>query len=124
MPSAMVVDDSRVMRMILKSLLNKLGYEVETAGNGAEALEVLERLAAEPELVLVDWNMPVMNGLEFIRRVRAEKRFRPISLMMVTTETEAGQVVCALAAGANEYVMKPFTEEIITDKLRLLGLAD
>ena len=124
MPSAMVVDDSRVMRMILKSLLNKLGYEVETAGNGAEALEVLERLGAEPELVLVDWNMPVMNGLEFIRRVRAEKRFRPISLMMVTTETEAGQVVCALAAGANEYVMKPFTEEIITDKLRLLGLAD
>ena len=97
MPSAMVVDDSRVMRMILKSLLNKLGYEVETAGNGAEALEVLERLAAEPELVLVDWNMPVMNGLEFIRRVRAEKRFRPISLMTVTTETEAGQVVCAPA---------------------------
>jgi len=74
-------------------------------------------------LALVDWNMPEMNGLEFIRTVRAEQSYNGVLLMMVTTETEKENVVRALAAGANEYVMKPFTQEVILEKLQIFGLA-
>jgi len=75
------------------------------------------------DLALVDWNMPEMNGLEFIRTVRAEQSYDGVLLMMVTTETEMENVVRALAAGANEYVMKPFTQEIILEKLQIFGMA-
>jgi two-component system chemotaxis response regulator CheY len=117
----MVVDDSRAIRMILANTLSELGFQVCQAGNGKEALDMLERENGEFSLVLVDWNMPEMNGLEFVKRVRSDSRMSSVPLMMVTTETEMGQVVTALEAGANEYVMKPFTREIITDKLRLMG---
>jgi two-component system chemotaxis response regulator CheY len=72
--------------------------------------------------MLVDWNMPVMNGYEFVKAVRSFERFDAIPLMMVTTETEMDRVLAALEAGANEYVMKPFTKEMILDKLAILGL--
>ena len=72
-------------------------------------------------LALVDWNMPRMNGLDFVRRLRSDPRYSSVLLMMVTTETQVEQMMQALEAGANEYVMKPFTKEIIADKLRLLG---
>ena len=121
MSRAMVVDDSRAIRMILANTLSELGFQVCQAGNGKEALDMLERENGEFSLVLVDWNMPEMNGLEFVKRVRSDSRMSSVPLMMVTTETEMGQVVTALEAGANEYVMKPFTREIITDKLRLMG---
>jgi len=119
-PKALVVDDSRSMRMIVGRTLREMGFEVTEAGNGQEALERLER---DPELslILCDWNMPVMNGLDFLVRVRADSRFSGSLVVMVTTETEAGQMVRALEAGANEYVMKPFTREIIEEKLRLVG---
>jgi len=117
----MVVDDSRAVRLILRRTLEKFGYQVFEARHGKEALTVLEK---EPQigLMLVDWNMPEMNGLELVRAVRADPDRARMVLMMVTTETEIEQMVRALAAGANEYVMKPFTEEVITDKLRLLGV--
>ena len=118
---AMVVDDSRAMRMVLSRTLRELGYDVCEAGNGKEALSQLEKENWKVELILVDWNMPEMNGLDFVRRVRADPGLSAITLMMVTTETEVEQMVTALEAGANEYVMKPFTKDIITDKLRLLG---
>jgi two-component system chemotaxis response regulator CheY len=121
MSKAMVVDDSQVIRLILRKILGKLGYEVLEAAHGRQAVAELER-HPEVSLILVDWNMPEMNGLEFVKYLRARPGYSQVTLMMVTTETEIEQMVTALEAGANEYVMKPFTEEIITDKLRLLGL--
>ena len=118
----MVIDDSRAMRMILSSTLAELGYEVCTAGNGEEALEYLADEKPGLQLMLVDWNMPGINGLEFVKRVRTMPFYASAALMMVTTETEVEQMVLALEAGANEYVMKPFTADIIADKLRLMGL--
>ncbi len=118
--NALVIDDSKATRAVIGRLLGKLGYEVTEAGNGREGLERLSE--RKPRVVLVDWNMPEMNGLDFIRAVRADSRYRDLAIMMVTTESEASQVVRALAAGANEYVMKPFTPEILLDKLSLLGV--
>jgi len=118
---ALVVDDSRAMRSILTRLLSGLGFDVAQAGDGAEAMQVLDA-GTRPDVVLVDWNMPVMDGLTFIKTVRSRDDLRDISLMMVTTESEQGQIVRALAAGAHEYVIKPFTDEVIAEKLALLGL--
>jgi two-component system chemotaxis response regulator CheY len=118
---ALVVDDSRAMRSILARLMTGLGFEVSQAGDGAEALSVLEG-GVRPDVILVDWNMPVMDGLTFIKTVRGRDDLRDISLMMVTTESEQAQIVRALAAGAHEYVIKPFTDEVIAEKLALLGL--
>ena len=122
MSKAMVIDDSRAIRMILANTLQELGYEVCHAGNGKEALAAVERENGGISLFLVDWNMPEMNGLEFVKHLRSDSRFSSVPLMMVTTETEMQQMTTALEAGANEYVMKPFTKEIIADKLRLMGV--
>jgi two-component system chemotaxis response regulator CheY len=109
------------MRSILARLMVGLGFEVSQAGDGAEALAVLDS-GVHPDVCLVDWNMPVMDGLTFIKTVRRRDDLRDIPLMMVTTESEQGQIVRALAAGAHEYVIKPFTDEVIAEKLALLGL--
>ena len=125
MSKAIVVDDSRTIRRILGGVLGELGFEVGQAENGREALALVarEREAGAPvTLALVDWNMPEMNGLEFVRQLRADPGNAAIIVVMVTTETEVGQMVAALEAGANEYVMKPFTKDVIQDKLRLLGV--
>jgi two-component system chemotaxis response regulator CheY len=118
---ALVIDDSRTVRAIIGKILRDEGLEVVEAANGREGLE---RLREPPgvELVLVDWNMPEMNGLDFIRAVRADRAYDLVRIMMVTTETEQGQVIRALDAGANEYVMKPFTREILIAKLSLLDV--
>src|SRR3954453_4666279 len=121
---AMVIDDSRAMRGILKRILLPLGFEVREAGNGRDALDQLWTEDLHPQLALIDWNMPEMNGLEFVVAVRKQKHLRQMTLMMVTTESEHGQIVRALAAGAHEYVIKPFTAEAIIEKLAYLGLAD
>jgi two-component system, chemotaxis family, chemotaxis protein CheY len=119
---AIVIDDSRAMRLILKRIAGQLGFEVSEAGNGREALDLLAAAETPPDLALVDWNMPEMNGLEFVVAARAEPRYREMTLMMVTTEGEQSQIVRALAAGAHEYVIKPFTPDAIVEKLALLGL--
>jgi two-component system chemotaxis response regulator CheY len=122
---ALVIDDSRAMRRIVGSILTDLGYEVRQAGDGREALDVLESGGAEewvPDLCCIDWNMPVMDGLQFVFAVRANPAYRQVTLMMVTTESETGQIVKALAAGAHEYLIKPFTPDALRDKLALLGL--
>jgi len=118
---ALVVDDSRAMRAILTRLLNGLGFDVAQAGDGEEALGVIDA-GTRPDVILVDWNMPVMDGLTFVKNVRAREDLRDVSLMMVTTESEQGQIVRALAAGEHEYVIKPFTDDVIAEKLALLGL--
>lgn len=118
---ALLIDDSRTVRAVVGKILRDEGLEVVEAANGREGLD---RLRDSPDvgLVLVDWNMPVMNGLEFIAAVRADPAHDPVRIMMVTTETEQGQVVRALAAGANEYLMKPFTREVLVAKLSLLDV--
>jgi two-component system chemotaxis response regulator CheY len=121
---AMVIDDSRAMRGILKRILLPLGFEVREAGNGRDALDQIWNDDLLPQLALIDWNMPEMNGLEFVVAVRKQKHLRQMTLMMVTTESEHGQIVRALAAGAHEYVIKPFTAEAIVEKLAYMGLAD
>jgi two-component system chemotaxis response regulator CheY len=124
----MVIDDSRAMRLILKRIVAQIGFDVVEAGNGKEAMDYLQEALASgeesklPGLALVDWNMPEMNGLEFVIAVRADQRLRGMTLMMVTTESEQSQIVRALASGAHEYVIKPFTPDAIIDKLGLLGL--
>jgi two-component system, chemotaxis family, chemotaxis protein CheY len=118
---ALVIDDSRTVRAIIRQTLSEVGLDVVEAGNGREGLDRL-RDAGDVGVVLVDWNMPEMNGLEFIRAVRAERTYDPVRIMMVTTETEQEQVIRALEAGANEYVMKPFTKDILIAKLSLLDV--
>ncbi len=119
---ALIIDDSRAMRRILRQIVEPIGFTVVEAGNGREALQ---RLTEHPELqlCLVDWNMPEMNGLEFVQAVRGADRYRDLKLVMVTTETEPRQMARALIAGVDEFVMKPFTPEILLDKLRLIGAA-
>lgn len=118
---ALVVDDSRAMRMILARILTRAGFIVLEAGDGRQAVEVLQQQDLIPDLALIDWNMPEMNGYELIQAVRADKRYAAMTLMMVTTESEQSQIVRALAAGAHEYVIKPFTPDAIIEKLELLG---
>lgn len=120
---AIVVDDSRATRTILKRALIREGFEVFEAGDGKQALEELSK-TGPLDLALVDWNMPVMTGYELIQEVRARPTLDAMAIMMVTTETESSQVERALEAGANEYVMKPFTEEVLHEKLLLLGLTN
>ena len=118
---ALVIDDSRAMRRIVSQILEGLGFEVRDAGHGREGLDVLEE-GWVPELVTIDWNMPVMDGLELVVRLRATPAWRAITLMMVTTESEQDKIVRALAAGAHEYLLKPFAPEALRDKLALLGM--
>jgi len=118
---ALVIDDSRAMRRIVSSILEGIGYEVRDAGNGREGLDVLDE-GWVPDLATVDWNMPVMDGLQFVAAVRSNPALRSMTMMMVTSESEHTQIVRALAAGAHEYVIKPFTADAIRDKLALLGL--
>lgn len=118
---ALIVDDSRAMRLVIGRIMTDLGFEIADAANGREALD---RLAAGPlpTVALVDWNMPEMNGLELVCALRANDRYSATRIVMVTTETEMGQVVRALEAGADEYVMKPFTKDVLREKLELLQL--
>ncbi|HXK26871.1 MAG TPA: response regulator [Candidatus Binatia bacterium] len=118
---ALIVDDSRATRTIIKKMLSEVGFEVFEAADGVEALRRLKEIDP-PDVLLVDWNMPEMNGYDLVRAVRGDAQYDKVPLMMVTSETERGQMAKALAAGANEYVMKPFTKDVITEKLALLGV--
>jgi len=118
---ALVIDDSRAMRLILGRRLRDLGLDVAEATNGREALSQLDG-GLTPDFVLVDWNMPEMSGIEFVEAVREEPYASTARVVMVTTETEVSRIERALEAGADEYIMKPFTKESICEKLQLLGL--
>ena len=118
---ALVVDDARAVRLIIGKILRELGLDVIDAGDGQEALEQLRR-HPDVELVLVDWNMPVMNGLDFVKAVRARPELSGVRVVMVTTEVEMSQLSLALSSGADEYVMKPFTADVLRDKLSVLGV--
>ncbi|MGB0083374.1 MAG: response regulator, partial [Terracidiphilus sp.] len=122
MAKALVVDDSRAVRMLLARTLKQIGYEVQEAANGREALEVIEAGNSGVKLVLADWNMPEINGLDLLKRLRQNPALSSLAVVMVTTETEIEHIAEALEAGANEYVMKPFTQEILVEKLELAGI--
>jgi two-component system chemotaxis response regulator CheY len=122
MSKALVVDDSKTIRMIIRRILIELGYEVLEAANGVEALRVIKVEKTQVELVLADWNMPEMNGLDLLKGLRQDPELASLKVIMVTTETEIDQMESALAAGANEYVMKPFTRDILMGKLELVGI--
>lgn len=118
---ALIVDDSRPIRRIETEIMSELGFTTTAACHGREALEKLEEIP-RPDVILVDWNMPEMNGIDFIRALRKDSRFSGVVVMMVTTETETDQMLRALSAGADEYLMKPFQKDGLVDKLRLLGV--
>ena len=118
---ALIVDDSKVMRRIVGKVVKENGFETVEAENGQEALVRLRDAGAAPvRLALVDWNMPVMDGLSFVLAARAEG-FTELSIIMITTEGSMEFVTRAIEAGANEYLMKPFTKESLRDKLAILG---
>jgi two-component system chemotaxis response regulator CheY len=119
---ALIVDDSRAMRIFLRRALAACGFDAFLeAGDGLEALTALEASAAEPpNFAFVDWNMPVMSGLEFVQAVRANVAYDELPIVLVTSETAFEHIDAALAAGADEYVMKPFTPEILAEKLALV----
>lgn len=117
----LVIDDSRAMLAILRNMMSEIGFEVTTAQSGPVGLKTLEE-EGPFDLVMVDWNMPEQTGYEFVCEVRTRPSLDRVKLIMVTTETERDRVVEALEAGADEYVMKPFTKATLTEKLSLVGL--
>jgi len=119
---ALIVDDSRFVRGLLRRLLEERGIECEEATDGRAGLEQL-RAGDSFDLALVDWNMPVMNGLEMLKQMRAEG-FAEVKVMMVTTEAENDFILRALDAWADEYLMKPFDDEALSEKLAMLGLVE
>lgn len=120
MKTVLLVDDSRAIRLAGRRILESLGMQALEAGDGREALEVVHE---HPDVgaILLDWNMPVMNGLEFLVALRSGSGNQP-PVVMCTTESDLSRITTALAAGANEYIMKPFTDDILSDKLREIGV--
>jgi two-component system chemotaxis response regulator CheY len=108
--------------MILARTLREIGFEVCEAANGREAFKVIEAEKTALTLVLTDWNMPEINGLDLLKLVRQDPQLSSLVVVMVTTETEVDQMAAALEAGANEYVMKPFTKDILVEKLESVGI--
>ena len=118
---ALVIDDSKSIRLLLSDILLEMGFTVNEATNGLEAMDLIKK--EKVDLALVDWHMPDMDGCEFIQEVRKDNSYNGMRMMMVTTETELNKVAEALEAGADEYIMKPFTKEILIKKLALIGIS-
>ncbi|PMP95540.1 MAG: response regulator [Thermodesulfobacterium geofontis] len=119
MYKVLVVDDSRAIREIERKYLEELGFEVLEAENGEEALKILEK-NSDIKLILLDWYMPIMNGYEFLLKLRSNPKWSDIKVMMVTTENQQRSVIDAIMAGANEYLMKPFDKEMLEVKIKYL----
>ncbi|MFW5989794.1 MAG: response regulator, partial [Campylobacterales bacterium] len=106
----LVVDDSSTMRRIIKNTLSRLGYtEILEAEDGAKAWEIMSDENSGVGILITDWNMPEMNGLELVKKVRSEQRYKDVPIIMVTTEGGKAEVITALKAGVNNYIVKPFT---------------
>lgn len=120
MKTCLVVDDSRVIRKVARRILEGMAFEVEEAEDGSVALNACRR--SMPDAVLLDWNMPVMDGIEFVRKLRHDPGGdRPV-VVFCTTETDMNMIAEALEAGANEYIMKPFDADIVSSKFAEVGL--
>ena len=121
MKTCLVVDDSRVIRKVARRILEDIGFEIAEASDGMEALAWCR--AAMPDAILLDWNMPVMNGIDFLRALRREPGGDRPTVVFCTTENDMAHIRAALEAGADEYVMKPFDRETLHIKLQLVGVA-
>jgi two-component system chemotaxis response regulator CheY len=121
MKSCLIVDDSRVIRKVSRHILESLGFAVEEAENGQEGLTRCEE--GMPDVVLLDWNMPVMSGIEFITQLRRRDGGDKPKVVFCTTENDVAHIREAISAGADEYVMKPFDHETLQIKLQLVGFA-
>ncbi len=120
----LTVDDSIAVREIIKNALDVLGYESVEAENGVAALRKLHENSGEILLILLDWNMPEMDGITFLRTIKQDPDFRNIPVTMVTSENEKGKIINAISEGAKNYIIKPFTqEELIKKILESLGIA-
>ncbi|HTX49309.1 MAG TPA: response regulator [Caulobacteraceae bacterium] len=120
MRTCLVVDDSRVIRKVARRILEDIGYEIAEAADGMEALAWCR--AAMPDAILLDWNMPVMSGIEFLRRLRGESGGEAPVVVFCTVENDMAHIREALDAGADEYIMKPFDGDIIAAKFAEAGL--
>ena len=121
----LVVDDSSTMRRIIKNTLQRLGYEdILEAEHGLQAWEIMDSVEGI-KVLITDWNMPEMKGLDLVKKVRADGRFVDIPIIMVTTEGGKAEVITALKAGVNNYIVKPFTPQVLKEKLEVvLGVND
>jgi two-component system chemotaxis response regulator CheY len=119
MPICLVVDDSRVIRKLASRMLADLGLQTTEAENGQVAFDMCA--ASMPDVVLLDWNMPVMDGMAFLKKLRGSTFPRQPKVLFCTTESEFSKIAQAISEGADEYIMKPFDEEILGSKLRLIG---
>ncbi|CEG09166.1 response regulator [[Pseudomonas] carboxydohydrogena] len=120
MKTCLVVDDSSVIRKVARRILEGLNFEIIEAEDGEKAMEVCKR--GLPDAVLLDWNMPVMDGHEFLRNLRMMPNGEKPKVVFCTTENDVAHIARALHAGANEYIMKPFDKEIVTAKFQEVGL--
>lgn len=121
MKRILLVDDSRTVRLAAARIVRPLGFEILEAEDGADALRVLKD-KGPVDAVLLDWNMPIMDGLTFLKSLRADASLPQPKVVMCTTENDMSRIVEAIQAGANEYIMKPFTEDIMKDKLVEAGI--
>lgn len=119
MKRCLIVDDSRVIRKVSRHIIESLGFEVEEAENGKDGLDMCD--AQMPDLIMLDWNMPVMSGIEFISLLRERPGGDKPKVVFCTTENDVAHIREALGAGADEYVMKPFDHETLQIKLELVG---
>jgi len=118
--TCLIVDDSKIVRKVCRSIIEPMGYTIFEAEDGKQALEIANK---EPiTVVMLDWNMPVMNGMEFLVALRANTAITQPQVIFCTTENEMTKIIEAMQAGANEYVMKPFDDDIIKGKFEQLGL--
>jgi two-component system, chemotaxis family, chemotaxis protein CheY len=115
---AIVADDSRLIRGIIEKTAVSIGFEAVQAGNGEEAMNILEADGQDIHLVLLDWNMPVLNGIEVIKKMRGDDRFKRIPVLMISTESEEDRIKEAMNAGAQGYLTKPFTADKLLDAIR------
>lgn len=118
--TALVVDDSATIRKVIGNMMRKLGIDVCEAENGQAAIDVCE--SDMPDVIMLDWNMPVMNGLDFLIALRQIPGGDVPRVILCTTENDIGHITQAMNAGANEYIMKPFNEDIIREKLEIVGV--
>ena len=119
----LIVDDSRVMRLVIRRIVESLGFAVDEAADGQQALQRI-RNAGLPDAVILDVVMPVMDGLSCLRAIRQDAHLKDCIVIMCTTQAEPEEIEAAVASGTNEYIMKPFTDEILADKLRQVGLIE
>jgi two-component system chemotaxis response regulator CheY len=122
MKNCLIVDDSKVVRMVARKILTDLKFEIREATNGEEALNACKQKL--PDAVLLDWNMPVMDGIDFLRELRRMPGGDGPVVVFCTTENDIAHIQTAMDAGANEYIMKPFDSDIVATKFAQVGLID